>query len=176
MKTKPNTKQWAEQIQSGIEHTLLAHTLHPKTPRDAVRFWDNTTPYAVHPIWCAMTVLCEPLLPQDVRIISYQALLWHDTVEDTNAPLPQDVDRRVIDLVEELTFASFEQETRDLWARSDLAKLLKLYDKVSNLLDATWMKPEKRGRYQSHTLRLADFVESRYGNLNIVPIARAICC
>lgn len=53
-------------------------------------------------------------------------------------------------------------------------RLLKLFDKVSNLLDATWMKRDKWKAYVCHTLRLTDDVERAYGDLNIVRIARAI--
>ena len=55
-----------------------------------------------------------------------------------------------------------------------MSKLLKLYDKVSNLLDGNWMKTEKWNIYVEHTLRLAGDVEHVYGTLNIVKIARAI--
>jgi hypothetical protein len=53
-------------------------------------------------------------------------------------------------------------------------RALKLYDKVSNLLDGKWMKAEKWNIYVEHTLRLASEVEQLFGELNIVKIATAI--
>jgi hypothetical protein len=54
--------------------------------------------------------------------------------------------------------------------------MLKLYDKVSNLLDASWMTEEKRTLYIAYLARLCKEVEYWYGhkNLNIIKIARAI--
>jgi hypothetical protein len=37
------------------------------------------------------------------------------------------------------------------------------------------MSPEKRREYLEHTLWLAGAVQARYGNLNVVVIARAVC-
>jgi hypothetical protein len=169
------TLRWAQELQSGIAHAISAHSEHGKSPNDAIRFHDRKTPYAVHPIWCATTLLAEPALDDNTRRVGYLALLWHDTLEDTNLPLPNSADRQVKDLVEQMTFASFDQETRDLWKRPPLVKLLKLYDKVSNLLDGTHMKDEKWNRYVDHTLRLMAEVVDVYGcDLNIVRIAGAI--
>lgn len=48
-----------------------------------------------------------------------------------------DVSREQLLIVKEMTFSSFAEEVELLWEQSDTAKLLKLYDKVSNLLDGT---------------------------------------
>ena len=53
-------------------------------------------------------------------------------------------------------------------------KLLKLYDKASNLLDGSWMNDVKWNAYVRHTLRRADQIERRHGALDVVKIARAI--
>ena len=90
-------------------------------------------------------------------------------------PLPDDVDPHVRTLVEEMTFTSFGDERRHLWQRSNTTKKLKLYDKVSNLLDGTWMTSKRRLRYLKHTRKLMKFVQREYGMLNIVRIAHAIC-
>ena len=170
-----DTQQFADEINRSIQYTIQAHAHHPKQPEDAVRYWDHFTPYAVHPIWCAMTLLTETALPDDVRRTGYQALLWHDLLEDTGLPLPAETSPAVRQLVEEMTFAGFSEEKEKLWERSDLARLLKLYDKVSNLLDGSWMSGGKKWQdYVAHTLRLVDFVSARYGALNIVKIARVI--
>ncbi len=167
--------EFADELAAAIEHTIRAHSHYPNTPSDAIRFWDRTTPYAIHPIWCAMTLLTETTLPDDIRYPGYQALLWHDTLEDTTLPLPSHSDPTVQRLVEEMTFANFDEEYRTLWERSDTTKLLKLYDKVSILLDAVWMSDAKWNKVVDHALKLVAFVETTYGELNIVKIARVIC-
>jgi hypothetical protein len=164
----------AEHLERAISFTLEAHARRSRQPKLAVRYWDRQTPYAVHPIWCAMTLLSEPALPAEVRVPGALALLYHDVLEDTTAKLPDDTPEEVVQLVHELTFRSFDQEVVDLWSRSDTAKLLKLYDKASNLLDAVDMRPERRSLHREHARKLCDFVERRYGGLNIVHIARAL--
>lgn len=66
-------------------------------------------------------------------------------------------------------------EIREIWDRPKIVRLLKLYDKVSNLLDGSWMSDEKwNNQYVPYVKRLANDVENNYGTLNIVRIARAI--
>lgn len=113
-------------------------------------------------------------MPSHFREVGSFALLWHDTLEDTSLPLPSDTTEEVRRLVEGMSFASFDDERTAVWARPKEIRLLKLYDKVSNLLDGTWMKPEKWNVYVEHTLRLAADVGSEFGDLGIVKIARAI--
>lgn len=116
----------------------------------------------------------EPVLPEDLRRDGAVALLWHDTLEDTSMPLPPWSPEKVASLVREMTFESFQEEVEHLWSRSAEARLLKLYDKVSNLLDGSWMKAQKWNQYVEYILRLTSEVEMRRGTLNIVCIARAI--
>lgn len=154
---------------------FLAHADAPTKPSKAVRKWDNKTPYGIHPTWCAMTILTETILSEELRVIGAQALLFHDVLEDTTAELPEIIPPKVVQLVKEMTFASSDEEMELIWSRSKEAMLLKLYDKVSNLLDGSWMSVEKRARYADYLSRLCDAVEPHYGNLNIIRIARAIC-
>lgn len=161
-------------LERAISFALDAHAHRARHPRNAVRHWDRQTPYAVHPIWCAMTLLSEPALAETVRIPGALALLYHDVLEDTTARLPADTPEEVVALVHELTFDGFDHEVAELWTRSDMAKLLKLYDKTSNLLDAVDMKPERRRLHREHARKLCDFVEGRHGPLNIVHIARSL--
>jgi len=140
----------------------------------AFRLWDNQTPYAMHPIWCAMMLLSETLLPEEIRFDGYVALCLHDVLEDTDEKLPDWVPSRCVILIEEMTFASSAEEFEKIWDRSDECILLKLYDKVSNLLDGAWMSDEKWSDYCDLVFQLVNFVEHKYGNLNITKIARAI--
>ncbi|MDR3415177.1 MAG: hypothetical protein P4L83_03235 [Nevskia sp.] len=169
------TSQWSHELEAAIVHAVAAHNKHANSPDDAVRFHDRKTPYVVHPIWCATSLLSEPALPEELRRNGAIALLWHDTLEDTRLPLPSWSSEKVSSLVAEMTFESFQQEIDHLWERSEEAKLLKLYDKVSNLLDGSWMKTPKWNAYIVHTLKLAEHVQSRWGILNIVRIAHTLC-
>lgn len=171
-----STRSWSEAIVQAIQHAHIAHSQYGNSPNDAVRFHDHMTPYVVHPIWCATSILQEPMLPLSLRQAGSIALLWHDTLEDTTLPLPEGTYYEISLMVEGMSFTSFAEELTDIWKRPIEIKLLKLYDKVSNLLDGNWMKPEKWNTYVDHTLRLADEVELTYGSLGIVKIARAIAC
>jgi ADP-ribose pyrophosphatase YjhB (NUDIX family) len=122
-----------------------------------------------------MTILTEFKLSEDMRRVGALALLFHDVLEDTLAGLPDWCPSEVSSLVNEMTFASSAEEREKIWERSDQAKLLKLYDKVSNLLDGSKATPEKWNAAVEHALKLADFVEQTYGELNIVKLARAVC-
>lgn len=128
-------KTWSEEIVQGIAHAHVAHSDHANTHDDTVRFHDRSIPYIVHPLWCAASLLQEPMLPLEFRRISSMALLWHDTLEDTSLDLPSDASETVIELVRGMTFSSFEEEQAHLWERPLEIRHLKLYDKVSNLLD-----------------------------------------
>ena len=63
---------------------------------------------------------------------------------------------------------------KEVLNKSPEIRLLKLYDKTSNLMDGIWMDEEKRERYVEYTSRLCQDVEQNYGELNITRIARAI--
>ena len=167
-------KSWSEEIVKAIAHAHMAHSVHAVTSDDTVRFHDRSTPYLVHPIWCAATLLQEPNLPFELRKTGFVALLWHDTLEDTTLPLPENTSEEVAQLVHYMSFDSFEEERTKLWECSSEVRLLKLYDKVSNLLDGNWMKTAKWNIYVDHTLQLAADVEQNFGVLNIVKIAKAI--
>jgi len=166
---------WALRLTELVGFVFMAHDESSKSPHGRIRKWDGMTPYGVHPTWCAMTILTETSLPEELRYSGAEALLLHDLLEDTKTPLPKSVNRRVVELVLGMTFESSEQEMRIVWSRGNEILLLKLYDKTSNLLDGVWMTAEKRTKYSDYLLRLCREVEQVYGNLNIIRIARAVC-
>ena len=158
-----------------LQYIIRAHRDYATSPRKALRYWDVQTPYSIHPIWCAMTLLTETSLPKGVRENGSIAQLYHDVLEETTAKLPEDLPERTRYLVEQMTFpGGSSQEMEEIWNRENEVKLLKLYDKVSNLLDGTWMDSDKSQQYRDYTKRLMGEVEAAYGELNIVRIARAI--
>lgn len=169
------TNEFAEEILNNIQYSVKAHHQYPKTIDDTVRFWDRKTPYIIHPTWCAMTLLTETSLSEDTRRYGYQVLLWHDVFEDTNLDsLPKDTPERVIRCVKEMTFSSFSEEVKAIWSKDSEIRLLKLYDKVSNLLDGIWMKDKKWNDYVNFTIELSKDVQLNYGDLNIIKIASAV--
>ena len=155
-----------------------AHDKYARTTRDRVRRHDNKTPYIVHPTWAASSIMQDPSLPVELRWLGWRVLILHDVLEDTTLKLPDWVPEEVCRSVEMMSFESSQVEMKDIWSRPGGIRLFKLYDKVSNLLDGTWMdsrEPGYRERYEQYALRLADDVELRFGTLNICRIARAIC-
>lgn len=169
------TKQISDMLREAIAFTIEAHGNRPKKADNAVRFWDMKTPYAIHPIWCATTLLSETQLDFQTRYFGSKALLFHDILEDTNATLPEGTEPEVVRLVHALTYESLGDEMEKIWNTEPRIRLLKLYDKVSSLLDATWMKPEKRARFETYTLALAEDVVKNYGALNVTKMAAALC-
>lgn len=166
-----------ERPDSLITYTFHAHATKSRMPTKAFRKWDGKTPYAIHPSWCALTLLTETTLSEELRTNGAQALLFLDLLEDTTfteEELREHVSSAVVELVNGMTFESSDEEMRMVWSRSKEVKLLKVYDKVSNLLDGSWMSAEKRERYAAYLLRLCDEVEAEFGQLNITRIARAI--
>ena len=157
-----------------ISYAVRAHEKFPKEPSMTVRRWDGKTPYGIHPVWCATTLLHETNLPAKLRIVGAQTLLFHDLLEDTVTILPKGISLRVKELVEGMTFTSSNEEMKKIWERPKEIRLFKLYDKVSNILDGTWMAPKKKRKYLTYIRRLADDVEQNYGLLNVVRIARAL--
>lgn len=169
-----HTEAIAARLLCAIQHAFAAHIHHPNTPEDSIRFWDRETPYAVHPTWCAMTLLCEPALDREIRLQGAIALQWHDILEDTQLPLPSGTPTEIVELVENMTFASFAEEQTAVWSKNPTIRLLKLVDKTSNLLDSSWMKQEKEQNYARFTQALADDAEKHFGTLNVVRMARAL--
>lgn len=162
-------------LKKHIDYIIDAHTHQAMTTKNKFRYWDKKTPYYIHPLWCAMTLLSETSLPKKLREDGAIALLYHDVLEDTNAKLPKTLDKKIASYVEQLTFyKGFDEERKLLLDKGIEIKLLKLYDKVSNLLDGVWMNKKEREIYAEFTKKIMLEVEIRYGLLNIVKIAREI--
>lgn len=170
-----------ESLLGDINYVIRAHSSCPREPHKAYRKWDGKTPYSIHPIWCGLTILTETTLSERDRHDGALALFYHDIAEDTTAPLPRWLSEEVVRLVHNMTFfGGFKEEVDGIWSKSPFVRLLKLYDKVSNLLDGrdTWMPkkddPLYRQKYEGHTLQLCADAEKNFGKLNITIIARKI--
>lgn len=121
-------------------------------------------------------IAAEPLLPKGIREEGTVALLYHDIPEDTNQPLPESLSLDIQKSIKDMTFpkGTMSQEIFEIWGKEPKIRLFKLYDKVSNLLDATWMSDELKKKYREYTARLMRDVENNYGKLNIVKLAHAM--
>lgn len=159
-----------------INFAILAHSTKAKNPAKAWRkSSDGETPFVVHPLWCAMTILQEEKLDREIREKCAIALLFHDILEDTDEVLPEYISQDIKNLILELTFyGGTQEEMQKIWEKSDEAILCKLYDKTSNLLDSSFMNEEKLLAYKEYTLKLCILIEAKWGNLNIVKIAKAL--
>ena len=172
-----------------IEYVMDAHSGHPKRPfklakelhdknpgesykvslSRAFRKFDGKTPFYIHPIWCATTIATETKLDETVRNEGIMALLYHDLLEDTTKELPEWLSPRIEYLVKEMTFEDgSKQEMEEIWNKPNEVKLYKLYDKVSNLLDGSWMDETKRKNYENYTGKLCEEIKKMCGDLNIV--------
>lgn len=164
-----------QELAPHIDFIIHAHRDLSKTPQKSVRLWDKETPYYIHPLWCATSILTETALPEDVRQEGAVALLYHDILEDTNAELPQGLSPHIREFIHDMTFqGGMTQEMEEIWKKDPKVRLFKLFDKISNLLDGTWMSSELREKYIAHTKRLLQDVEQNFGDLNIVKIAHSI--
>ena len=165
-----------QQLKQLLSFCIDSHTDSPTKASKSFRKWDGKTLYAIHPIWCAMTILTETSLSEDIRYKGCQVLILHDILEDTEInDLTDIVSEDIIQSVRDMTFESSAEEMKLIWDMDVFIKLLKLYDKVSNLLDGTWMDEEKASKYKYYVVRLCGSVELVYGNLNIIKIARSLC-
>ena len=161
-------------LQEHIQYIIDAHSNHPIRPSKAFRKWDGKTPYFIHPIWCSNTIATETILDTKTREDGIIVLLYHDVLEDTTKPLPESLPAEIKELIQHMTFESSDREMIEIWEKSIEIKLYKLYDKVSNLIDGSWMDAEKRKKYEDYTQKLLEEVESKYGELNITKIARSV--
>lgn len=129
----------------------------------------------MHPIWCATMIATETTLDMRTRENGGLTLLCHDILEETTQLLPNWLSSRVRNLIGEMTFrGGSAQEMQEFWNKSQEIRLYKLYDKVSNLLNGSWMDDEKRKTYSNYTKRLCQDVDQNHGTLNITKIAKTV--
>ena len=134
----------------------------------------GTVPFVVHPLWCAMMIVNDSGIPFEIKRVGYEVLLLHDVLEDTSLGLPKDVDPEVEKIIKEMTHDTWEEE-QDLSGKSDIVKLLKLYDKVATLYDET-IRPDTQRRKEWITLIevLMKEVEKLYPKARILSVARGL--
>lgn len=152
-----------------------AHDQQASAKINRVRLWDKHTPYAIHPIWCATTLLTETSLPESMRYDGALTLLYHDLLEDTSANVNVSLSPKIKRWIQAMTFpGGFEEEKKALFTRDKQIRLLKLYDKTSNLLDSSWMPSKLLHSYLTLTKKLVTDVQKNFGDLNITSIAKSV--
>ncbi|MBS3072173.1 hypothetical protein J4408_04240 [Candidatus Pacearchaeota archaeon] len=143
--------------QKDIEYIIRAHDLFPVKPSKAFRKHDGKTPSYTHSLWCLI-------------------LLYHDLLEDTTLPLPDWLPNDIIRGINDMTFESFTKETKLIFRKNKEIRLFKLYDKVNNLMDSSWMSIEKKLAYNRYTEILYQEVSTNFPKLNITKFAKSILC
>lgn len=158
-----------------IEYIVKAHRDFSRKESKAFRKFDGQTPSYTHLLWSATAILTETSLDNQLRADGSQALLYHDILKDTTVNLPDWLSEQVKTYIHHMTFVGgSKQEMSDIWIKPKEIKLFKLYDKVHNLLDGSWMEEEKRQQYEEYTGKLVRHVTKHYGELNIMKIAEGI--
>lgn len=103
------------------------------------RFHDGVMPYAIHPIQAALTFAQDEVWSLEFRVRGMLVLLGHDVLEDTTLTIPEYISKDVTDFIEELTYADDNPDIvrKSLDEKSSFSILCKLYDCLSNVMDAT---------------------------------------
>ena len=157
-----------------IEYIIEAHSFHTTSSEKKSRKWDANTPYSIHPIWCAMSILHETSLPISIRSKGFYVLGYHDIPEDTDAPLPEWLSSEIKKSIADMTYSSSEDEWENLWKKDKEIRLFKIYDKTSNIMDGIWMEPERKNLHLQHLAKLIIDVRKNYGELNITRMAKSL--
>lgn len=160
-----------------------------REPKFAKRTHDGATSALWHALWAASQVMHELALPRNTRIVGLYTELLHDVREDSDISKHQfddycrqrfDCGRWVAGYVDTMTHKSFLLQAKAYYGGTagPLTKLFTLYDKVSNLMDGTWMSVELLSEYLRFVEWLLDEVSRDYaeiaGSLWIIPFARAV--
>ena len=68
-------------------------------------------PYFTHSLWCSTMVLLDTQLPENIRDNASIALLFHDILEDTSAPLPDSLTPEIIYLIKKHDVCKFSRRS-----------------------------------------------------------------
>ncbi len=150
-----------------------AHTNHNLRGEDHVIRRD-LYPYIIHPMWAACTLIMDPKIPKEERIIGYQVLVLHDVLEDTSEQLPDWVSDDVKRGVQSLTHENWEEEQEAVMQYTPFLTLLKLCDKMQTMYELAIDDPIKARQWKTLIENLVRDVEAHYGKTKVVVIAKAL--
>ena len=179
-----NIEQIADRFWFWANYAYDAYRNHHTGDELPCRPFDGVTPHAIHPIATALLALAEPLLETETRYKVALALLFHDLFEDSTKGLPDDLPpewvNEITQIVNEMTFEQgLPQEAAELWQKSPLTILAKLFDKYHSFTEhATWMshhKPIEGRLFLDHSRKVAAHVERAFGRLHIVSATQQLC-
>jgi hypothetical protein len=151
---------WAKKL----THLTLLHQERAASNRQRTRSHDLQTPFAVHPLQCALAVLAEPALDGELRVKLFDVLLHHELEAQTGIkpdflPLP------IQEMIRSLRCLSrYEQG----WSAPPEIRLCALYSLTFDLMDGE-IRAES---FTDFVARLIQDAEANYGQLNITGMAR----
>lgn len=148
-----------------------AHTNH-NVEEQTIRM--GLYPYIIHPFWAASTLIMDPDIPKEERILGFQILVLHDVLEDTSCELPDWVSKEVRAGVQSLTHETWEEESEAIQSYTPFLTLLKLCDKMQTMYERGVRKPENYRRWKELVARLTKNVKDHYGKTRVVIIADAL--
>lgn len=118
-------------------------------------------------------LLLETQLPERIRDDAAIALLFHDVLEDTSAPLPSSLTPEAVRLITDMTYENFQEEVSGVLAKDSVVHLVKLYDKVATLYDEC-LRSFRYSEWLDFTEQLLELVERAYGQLHIVLLGKTL--
>jgi uracil DNA glycosylase len=154
----------AEAHQAKVLPTAKAYRLFPSGEKNQ---------YFTHSLWCSTMLLLETQLPESLRDDGAVALLFHDVLEDTSAPLPKSLSPESVRLIKDMTYKNFQDEVAGTLAKDSAVQLMKLYDKVATLYDGS-LRSFRYPEWLDFTEKLITNVERKYGQLNIVILGKEL--
>ena len=168
-----------EEFRSLVDYAYRAHQEHatkisPTTGKIATMRQRGKVPFLIHPLWCALTLLHDTRVPWEDRRIGFQALLFHDVLEDTTLPLPDGLEPRAVALIGEMTCDTWEEEIA-IENKEPLFYLVKLIDKLSTTYEeGVRPDPVRRAQWLELNRQLLTRVREYYPNSRTAVMAAAI--
>ncbi len=150
---------WAKELM----HVTLLHQEHAASNRKRVRSHDLVTPFAVHPLQCALAALSEPVLDGELRVKLFRVLLYHELEAQTGIK-PDFLQLPIQEMIRSLRCLGHGALG---WSAPPEIRLAKLYSLVFDLQDG--QLPQDAHANLLHHL-VTDVAEN-YGVLNIVKLA-----
>jgi hypothetical protein len=154
-----------------LSHTIMMYQEDVNQHNIKVRAHDKATPFAVHPIWCAISILSAPDLNQDLRVDGFWIILNHN-LENYTGKKP-DCSQVILEKIHSLQCLSYVKEADGAitWSAPPEIRLFKLFEQVHKLYDN---EHECDDIELDLTQDLLADVQTNYGNLKIVRIAKAL--
>lgn len=134
---------------------------------------DGKVPYFVHPLWCATMLVTDTRIPYKERELGFKTLILHDVLEDTDLTLPDWVEPEVVELIKQMTFKSSDSALDLVSSEPINIKLLHLADGLSSMYEEH-VSEKRRSKWKTILATNLVDIESHYGNIRLVQIAKAI--